>query len=83
MAVPEEVVSGNHEQIRRWRRQKALAKTLHNRPDLLERGELSAEDRKLLAQMQREQKETSGAKAPGYVKRGTARLEPRPFKAAE
>lgn len=56
MAVPEEVVSGNHEQIRRWRRQKALAKTLHNRPDLLEQVELSAEDRKLLAQMQRGQK---------------------------
>ena len=40
----------------RWRRQKALAKTLHNRPDLLERVELSAEDRKLLAHMQRGRK---------------------------
>ena len=56
MPVPEEVVSGNHEQIRRWRRQKALAKTLHNRPDLLERVELSTEDKKLLAQMERERK---------------------------
>jgi tRNA (guanine37-N1)-methyltransferase len=33
--VPEALLSGNHEEIRRWRRQKALEKTLRNRPDLL------------------------------------------------
>jgi tRNA (guanine37-N1)-methyltransferase len=33
--VPEILVSGNHEEIRRWRRQKALEKTLRNRPELL------------------------------------------------
>ena len=33
--VPEELLSGNHEGIRRWRRKKALEKTLRNRPDLL------------------------------------------------
>lgn len=33
--VPEMLLSGNHEQIRQWRRQKALEKTLRNRPDLL------------------------------------------------
>lgn len=33
--VPEMLLSGNHEEIRRWRRQKALEKTLRNRPDLL------------------------------------------------
>jgi len=33
--VPEVLVSGNHEEIRRWRRQKALEKTRRNRPDLL------------------------------------------------
>ncbi len=36
MAVPEVLVNGNHEEIRRWRRKTALAKTLRNRPDLLE-----------------------------------------------
>jgi tRNA (guanine37-N1)-methyltransferase len=36
MAVPEELMSGNHEEIRRWRRQRALEKTLRNRPDLLD-----------------------------------------------
>jgi len=33
--VPEVLMSGNHEEIRRWRRQQALEKTLRNRPDLL------------------------------------------------
>jgi tRNA (guanine37-N1)-methyltransferase len=33
--VPEILLSGNHEAIRRWRRQKALEKTMRNRPDLL------------------------------------------------
>ena len=47
--VPEVLVSGNHEEIRRWRRRTALEKTLRNRPDLLDRGGLSDEDRKLLA----------------------------------
>lgn len=49
MAVPEVLASGNHEEIRRWRRRTALEKTLRNRPDLLEGTELSAEDRILLA----------------------------------
>lgn len=34
--VPEVLVSGNHEEIRRWRREKAIEKTRRNRPDLLE-----------------------------------------------
>ncbi len=35
--VPELLLSGNHEQIRRWRREAALAKTARMRPDLLEK----------------------------------------------
>jgi tRNA (guanine37-N1)-methyltransferase len=35
-AVPEVLLSGNHEQIRVWRREMALEKTLRNRPDLLQ-----------------------------------------------
>lgn len=34
-AVPEVLLSGNHEQIRAWRQEAALQKTLRNRPDLL------------------------------------------------
>lgn len=35
--VPEILLSGNHEEIRLWRRAQALEKTKRNRPDLLER----------------------------------------------
>ena len=49
LAVPEVLLSGNHEQIRRWRRQQSLLRTRHRRPDLFARVELSAEDRRLLA----------------------------------
>jgi tRNA (guanine37-N1)-methyltransferase len=48
-AVPEALMSGNHEEIRRWRRQRALEKTLRNRPDLLEGAVLSEEDNQFLA----------------------------------
>ena len=51
MAVPEVLVGGNHEQIRKWRRGKALEKTLQHRPDLLERQPLSKEDKKFLAKI--------------------------------
>lgn len=49
LAVPEVLVSGNHEEIRNWRRQRALKKTLHNRPDLLHQAELTEEDRQALS----------------------------------
>jgi tRNA (guanine37-N1)-methyltransferase len=48
MAVPEVLASGNHEEIRRWRRRTALEKTRRNRPDLLQGIALSDDDRKLL-----------------------------------
>jgi tRNA (guanine37-N1)-methyltransferase len=53
MTVPEVLVNGNHDQIRTWRRKTALAKTFRNRPDLLERIALNAEDRELLDQIKR------------------------------
>jgi tRNA (guanine37-N1)-methyltransferase len=52
MKVPEVLVNGNHEEIRRWRRRSALEKTLRNRPDLLEQAQLSDEDKELLAEIQ-------------------------------
>jgi tRNA (guanine37-N1)-methyltransferase len=51
MQVPDVLVGGNHDDIRRWRRRKALEKTLRNRPDLLTRVELSAEERDWVAQI--------------------------------
>jgi tRNA (guanine37-N1)-methyltransferase len=55
MAVPEVLMNGNHDQIRSWRRKTALEKTVRNRPDLLDRVRLTAEDRELLAQIKRAQ----------------------------
>jgi tRNA (guanine37-N1)-methyltransferase len=48
MKVPEVLLNGNHEEIRNWRRRSALEKTLHNRPDLLDRQGLNKEDRELM-----------------------------------
>ena len=51
MKVPDVLMSGNHEDIKRWRRKSALEKTLRNRPDLLDGAELSEQDKKLLAEI--------------------------------
>ncbi|MCL5671695.1 MAG: tRNA (guanosine(37)-N1)-methyltransferase TrmD [Acidobacteria bacterium] len=48
MRVPEVLLSGDHEEIRRWRRRRALEKTWRKRPDLLADLELSEEDLRLL-----------------------------------
>jgi tRNA (guanine37-N1)-methyltransferase len=52
LPAPEVLLNGDHLQIRRWRREQQLRKTLCNRPDLLERAELTAEDRRILDALQ-------------------------------
>ncbi len=51
MPVPEVLLNGDHQQIRKWRREQALEKTLRNRPDLLDGAQLSKEDAKILARI--------------------------------
>jgi len=51
-SVPEVLLSGNHQQIRRWRRREALRRTLQRRPDLLQGTVLSYEDQALLQEIQ-------------------------------
>jgi tRNA (guanine37-N1)-methyltransferase len=51
VAVPAELLSGNHALIARWRRKQSLARTRARRPDLFNRLHLSDEDRKLLAEL--------------------------------
>ena len=46
--VPDVLLSGDHEQIRQWRRRRALEKTWRRRPDLLAQVPLSEEDRRWL-----------------------------------
>lgn len=48
MVVPAVLTSGHHGEIRRWRRQEALRRTLERRPDLLETAELDDEERRWL-----------------------------------
>ncbi len=48
MAVPDVLLSGDHEAIRRWRHAQRLRRTLARRPDLLQAEALSEEDRRLL-----------------------------------
>lgn len=46
--VPEVLRSGNHQMIDKWRREQSLKRTLEKRPDLLEKVDLSDEDKKIL-----------------------------------
>ena len=54
MEVPEVLLSGNHEDIRRWRRKESLRRTILRRPDLMERFESSGEDRVLMREIMEE-----------------------------
>ena len=54
--VPEVLLSGHHENIRRWRLKQALGRTWLRRPELLEVRTLTTEERKLLEEFQREQR---------------------------
>lgn len=51
LKVPEVLLSGDHEKIRRWRRRQALLRTLERRPELLKKARLTAEDVFFLAEL--------------------------------
>ncbi|MBI2882658.1 MAG: tRNA (guanosine(37)-N1)-methyltransferase TrmD [Candidatus Methylomirabilis oxyfera] len=55
LAVPDVLLSGDHERIRRWRRKEALRRTRVRRPDLLQYASLSEEDLELLGEIEEEQ----------------------------
>lgn len=54
MRVPDVLLSGNHEKIRRWRLKQALGRTWQRRPELIAGRTLSKEEAELLAEFQRE-----------------------------
>lgn len=54
MEVPEVLLSGHHEAIRKWRLKEALRKTMHMRPDLMENRVLTPEERSLVREIQEE-----------------------------
>ena len=63
--VPEVLLSGNHEAIRRWRRQEALRNTRVKRPDLLQRESLTQEDQQLLSDMFEERERVTSVSEEG------------------
>jgi len=56
--VPEVLMSGHHENIRRWRLKQALGRTWQRRPDLMAARKLSEDERTLLEEFQRESGES-------------------------
>ena len=52
LRVPDVLLSGNHAEIRRWRKREALARTLERRPDLLAVADLDEEEKELLKELQ-------------------------------
>lgn len=53
-SVPEVLRSGNHEEIRRWRRREAIRRTLARRPDIVRGRAWSEEDRRLMDEIEKE-----------------------------
>lgn len=51
MRVPDILLSGHHEKIRKWRKEQALRATLEKRPDLLETADLDDEAREILRRL--------------------------------
>lgn len=52
MSVPDVLLSGNHKAIWRWRRKEALRKTLQARPDLIDKMQLSEEDKEIISEIE-------------------------------
>jgi tRNA (guanine37-N1)-methyltransferase len=51
LAVPDVLLSGNHAEIRRWRKREALNRTLQRRPDLLADADLDEEEKAILKEL--------------------------------
>jgi tRNA (guanine37-N1)-methyltransferase len=65
--VPDVLLSGHHEAIRRWRLKESLRRTAERRPDLLQRRALSKEEAKLVAEIERERSGPAQGAAPGRI----------------
>lgn len=46
LTVPDILLSGNHQKIKNWRRRESIKRTLERRPDLLEKAQLTEEEKK-------------------------------------
>ena len=60
MTVPGVLLSGHHEEVRRWRRRAAIERTLDRRPDLLQGAQLDSEGRAIVEEIRAEREERGG-----------------------
>jgi tRNA (guanine37-N1)-methyltransferase len=58
LRVPAVLLSGNHAEIRRWRKREAVARTLERRPDLLSAATLDEEEQQILRELVAEREKT-------------------------
>jgi len=52
-AVPEVLLSGDHAQIAKWRREQAILRTLKRRPELLDKANLCLEEKQLVERLKK------------------------------
>jgi tRNA (guanine37-N1)-methyltransferase len=55
LKVPDVLLSGNHAEIRRWRKRQALSRTLARRPDLLRAATLDSEEQQILRELKEQE----------------------------
>ena len=63
LRVPDVLLSGNHGEIRRWRKREALKRTLLRRPDLLPMARLDAEEQDILDELEGDRSRPNGRRA--------------------
>lgn len=51
VSIPEVLISGHHANVEKWKREQSLINTLKKRPDMLEKAELTKEDKEFLDKM--------------------------------
>jgi len=61
--APDILLSGDHAKIEKWRREQSLLRTFNKRPDMLEKVELSKEDKKFVESLRHAQSNVEGSKA--------------------
>lgn len=61
LKVPDVLLSGHHEQVRRWRKRQAVARTLTRRPELLATAELDDEERAIVRELMQGREEIDDA----------------------
>lgn len=65
-AVPDTLLSGNHAQIIKWRREQALLRTLQRRPDMLAKADLSEQDLKILKKLKKQLEDPQDGAKTGF-----------------